>query len=322
MTKTLSDSTTLLGELSALLRLTRAEAQIARVRISQSRREEVRSELADNAREADVRADRIQATIRRLGGVPDVFADAVGRVTALTKATLEQWQPFSEGLLGDLALENHLRDRAVFTRVLAEAQDEPTVAALMRQLERAHNETIEWITVRLAEVAQGGPAALSPTPAQAAVGTVTRIALLPSRQTAALINKAVNLVQRGRGKAEEAVATTRDAVAETASTAGEVIGAGRDAALARTEEIAPYAGVRAAAHEVRENLGTIEAGDLAVAGYEDLSGSAAAKAINGLDDADEVRVVLRFERAHKNRKGVVVAAERRMTKLAEESINA
>ncbi len=322
MTKTLTDPTTLLSELASLLRLTRAEAQIARVRVSQARREEIRSELIDNARDADARASRIQTAIRRLGGVPDLFADAVGRVAALTKATFEQGQPLSEGLLGDLTLEHQLRDRAVFTRVLAEAQDEPTVVSLMRQLERAHTETIQWITVRLAEVAQGGPAVLAPTPAQVAVGTLTRFALLPSRQGAALVNNAVHLLRRGRGQAEEAIETTRERVSETAKVTGEVLGAGRDAALARTEEIAPSAAVRKAAHETRENLGTIPASDLPITAYEDLSGNLAAKAVNGLDDAEDIRVVLRYEQAHKDRKGVLTAAEKRITVLAKESVSA
>lgn len=290
MTKTLSDSTTLLGELTVLLRLTRTEAHVARVRTSQARIEAVRRELADNAHDADARAARVQAAIRSLGGVPDVVADAVGRVAAITKATLEQAQPFSEGLLGDLALEHQLRDRAVFTRVLAEAQNEPTVVALMHQIEAAHAETIAWITIRLAEVAQGGPAALSPTPAQVAVSTVTRIALLPSRRSVALVNKAVSRIRHGRGQAERVAEATKDKLQETAGAA-------------------------------RENLGTVGVEDLPIKSYENLSGGSAVKAINGLDDAEDVLVVQRFERAHKDRKGVFTATEKRMTALAKRSVD-
>lgn len=322
MTKTLSDSTTVLAELAVLLRLTRTEAQVARVRVSQARSEEIRRELTENARHADTRATRIQATIRRLGGAPDVFADAVGRVAALTKATFEQGQPFSEGLLGDLALEHQLRDRAVFTRVLAEAQDEAAVVTLMHQLEEAHTETIAWITVRLGEVAQGGPTTLSPTPVQAAVSTATRIALLPTRRSAALFNQAVNLVQRGRTSAEQAVQTTSAKARTTTKATSQVVGAGRDAALARAEKVAPSADVRKAAHQTRENLGTIESGDLPVKGYDNLSGAEATKAVKALADPEDVRLVLRFEQAHKNRKGVSAAAQQRMTKLARQSVNA
>lgn len=322
MMNTLTDSPSVLAELVVLLRLTRSEAQIARVRKSQARTDKIRRELADNARQADARSARIQATIRRLGGAPDVLADAVGRMAALTKATFEQGQPFSEGLLGDLALEHQLRDRAVFTRVLAEAQNQPAVVTLMNQLEKSHTETIEWITVRLGELAQGGPVALAPTPAQVAVSTATRLMLLPTRQSAALFNKAVNLVQRGRGSAEQAVASTRERVEKTTKAAVEVVEAGRDAALERAEDVAPSAETRKAAHQTRAELGTIEASDLPVRDYDDLTVISASKAIKDLDDAEDVRLVLRFEQAHQDRKGVTTAAQQRITELAEQSVNA
>ena len=321
MMRTFSESTTVLAELAVLLRLTRTEAQIARARISQARSEEIRRELAEKARQAEARAARIQTAIRRLGGAPDVFSDAVGRVAAIAKATFEQGQPFSESLLGDLALEHQLHDRAVFTRVLAETQDAPAIVTLMRQLEEAHTERIAWLTVRLGEVAQGGPVALSPTPAQAAVSAATRIALMPTRQSATLVNKAVNLVQRSRDSAEHAVQTTREKVEQTTKATIEVVEAGRDAALARAEEVAPSADVRRAAHETREDLGTIEARDLPIKDYEHLSGAAAIKAIKELDNAKDVRLVLRFEQAHQNRKGVTTAAQQRMTDFARQSVN-
>ncbi|MFP5347100.1 MAG: ferritin-like domain-containing protein, partial [Actinomycetes bacterium] len=221
---TRSDSASLLAELDALLRLTRAEAQIARVRVAQARRDDIRQELEDNAAEADRRAARIQAAIRRLGGVRDVFADAAGRVAVFTKTAVEQGQPFSEGLLGDLALEHQLRDRAQFARVLAEAQDETKVASLLQDLEDAHTETIDWIRVRLAEVAQGEPA-LAPTAVQAVVAKVTQLALLPVRQSAGIFNKTVNLVQRGRDKAEQQVEETVDRAQANAKATREVLSA-------------------------------------------------------------------------------------------------
>jgi bacterioferritin (cytochrome b1) len=322
MTKATNASTALLNELSALLRLTRAEAQIARVRVSQARREEIRRELEDNAAEADSRSARIQETLRRLGGTPDVLADTVGRVTALTKATAEQVQPFSEGLLSDLALEHQLRDRVLFTRVLAEAQDESEVVTLMTELEKAHIETIDWIRARLAELAQGGPVALAPTPTQAAVSAVARLATLPSRQGAAVINKAADVLQRTRAGAQQAAAVTLQKGRETAEATEEVVTAGRDAAVERAEEVAPSAKVRRAAHSTREGLGIVDADDLPVKKYDTLSGAAAVKAVAGLDRAEDVRTVLAYEQAHKGRKGVMTAGEKRVTQLAEQAVNA
>jgi bacterioferritin (cytochrome b1) len=322
MTRSSTDIHALVNELVALLRLTRAEAHVARVRVSQARREEIRRELEDNATEADARAARIQEAVRRLGGAPDVLADTVGRVTALTKVTAEQVQPFSEGLLGDLTLEHQLRDRVVFTRVLAEALDEEDVVDLMQDLEDAHTETIEWIRVRLAELAQGGPVALAPTPTQVAVGAVARFATLPSRQTAALFNRTADLLQRGRENAQEAVGSVFRKAEETAEATEEVFTAGRDAAVKRAEEVAPSADVRKAARKTREDLGTVDADDLPIKDFEDLSGADAISAISDLDDAEELRIVLRYEQAHKARKGVSNAAQKRLSDLAGESVSA
>ena len=319
-------STALVNELVALLRLTRAEAQIARIRISQARRDEIRRELEDNATEADRRAERIQDALRRLGGTPDVLGDTVGRFTALTKATAEQAQPFSEGLLGDLALEHQLRDRVLFTRVLAEAHDETQVVALMTELESAHSETIEWIRVRLAELAQGGPVALAPTPTQAVLSAVARFATFPSRQGTAVFNKAADVLRRSRASAQQtAVATVakgREATEATVEATVEVATAGRDAALERAEQVAPTAEVRKAARQTRENLGTIDAEDLPVKKYDTLSAQAASKAVTGLANAEDVEKVLAFEQAHKARRGVTSAATRRLTELAEASVTA
>lgn len=292
------------------------------MRVSQARREEIRRELDDNAREADARAARIQDALRRLGGAPDRFGDTVGRVTALTKVTAEQVQPFSEGLLGDLGLEHQLRDRVVFARVLAEAQDESDIVDLMHDLEEAHTETIEWIRVRLAELAQGGPVALAPTTAQAAVGALARFATLPTRQAAANFNRTADALQRGRDKAQEVIGNAAKRVRESADATEEVVSAGRDAAAKRAEEVAPNADVRKAARKTRENLGTVDADDLPIKNYDSLSGQDAIDAVNDLRDAEKVRVVLRYEQAHKARKGVSTAVQKRLTELAHDTVSA
>ena len=204
-TRASTDTGRLLNELVAVLRLTRVEAHTARLRVGQARTAPIRRELQRNAREADQRAELIQDQLRRLGGTPDALADALGFLTVLTKSAAERVQPLSEGLLGDLALEHQLRDRVVFIRVLAQAGNASGVADLMRRLEAAHTERIEWIRLRLAEVAQGAPAALAPTAAQASVGAVARLATLPARQSADLINKAAELMRRGQSKAGETI---------------------------------------------------------------------------------------------------------------------
>lgn len=343
MPQTKSDTKALVAELLTIERLTRAEAQIARVRMSQAQRTEIRQELADNADEADARAERLQATLRSLGGTPDVLAEAVGRVTALAKVAAEQAQPFSEALLGDLAMEHQLRDRVVFARVLAEANQETAVADMMVQLERAHTETIEWITVRLAEVAQGGPVALAPTTTQAAVGQVARLSVSGARRSAALLNKAADALRGGRAQAQKAASDVRERAEETVSDAREqaektmsgareraeetvhaveeVAQAGRDAALARTEETAPAKKIREAARETRKDLGTIEADALPIKDYDDLTVEEVSEQVEGLNDPEDVRVVLAYEQAHKDRKGVSTVTQERLSELAADSVN-
>ncbi len=322
MTGTRTNSAVLSGELVALLRLTRTEAQVARIRLSQARDANIRRELQDNADEADLRAVAIQDALRQIGGTPDVVGDAIGRVVAATKATTEQLQPFSEGLLGDLALEHQLRDRVLFIRVLAQTQDEPAVAELMTELEAAHSETIEWIRVRLAELAQGGPVALVPTPPQAAVSALARLATLPSRRGAALVNKAADVLRRGGEGAQQSATRTLKRVQDNVEATTEVIEAGRDAALARMEEVATTPELRDAAHETRKDLGTVEASSLPISSYDTLTSADAVKAIKKLTASEDVRVVLRYEEAHKNRKGAVTTAQARLTDLAEESVTA
>ena len=95
-----------------------------------------------------------------------------------------------------------------------------------------------------------------------------------------------------------------------------------DAAVMRAEEVAPSADVRNAARKAREDLGTVDADDLPIKDYDSLSGQEATIEINGLDDAKQLRVVLAYERAHKNRKGVSTAAQKRLTALADDSVSA
>jgi len=192
----------------------------------------------------------------------------------------------------------------------------------MTELDSAHSDTIEWIHVRLAELAQGGPVALAPTPTQAAVSAVARFATLPSRQSAAVFNKTADLLQRSRASAQQAIVATVNRGRGAAEATVEVATAGRDAAVKRAEEVAPSAEVRKAARQTREDLGTIDAEDLPVKKYDTLSAQAASKAVTGLENADDVQKVLAFERAHKARKGVATAAQKRLTELAEASVTA
>jgi hypothetical protein len=147
----------LIAQLRILHHLTNSEAQIAQTRRAQARNDAVRQEFMTNAANAQERARLIAAALRELGGVPDVVAPALGRATALAKAVVEQVQPITAALFGDLALEHQLFDRARYLEVLADAADHHDTRLLARRLQAAHQETIEWITSVLAQEASGEP---------------------------------------------------------------------------------------------------------------------------------------------------------------------
>lgn len=118
-------ATTLVAQLRTVLQLTQTEAQIARTRQAQARTDAVRRELAENAANSDERARSIAEALGELGAVPDVVSPAVGWLTAFAKTGIEQAQPLGEALLGDLALEHQLLDRARYVKVLADAARHP-----------------------------------------------------------------------------------------------------------------------------------------------------------------------------------------------------
>lgn len=327
------DPTALLRtELTTLLRLTQTEAAIAQARRAQAASAEINQELAQNAANCNERADLLAEQIARLGGVPDVLGSALGRVSAFAKLQLDQTQSFPEALLGDLALERQLLDRTRFAKALAQATSEDDVLDILDRLEVAHTATVDWLHLRLAEVAVGGPVALRPTPVQAALSSAQAVAGIPAVQANKLVNRAIALAQRLRGRTVESTKSTVDRTVEStkstlnrgtelASAGASVVTAGRDAMLNRGETVAREQGAASLAdsvHAVREDLGIVAASDLPIKSYDNLSGDAVMAKLGEMDDPEEIRTVIAFETAHKNRKGVLKAAESRIEDIARE----
>lgn len=336
-TSTLSkslDVSALVAQLRALEHLTRTEARIARVRTAQARTDTVRRELETNAAAADRRIERIGDALRSLDAVPDVLSPAVGNVLALVKAVAEQATPVDEAVLGDLVLEQQLRDRARYARGIAVHLGLAEIVALTDTLIEAHTETVEWLHTVLAQEAADGPRALEPTPLQRLAGGATRIAGLPARFAVERVNRTVDAVtHRGRvararveGVVEGTVEGARNLATEATETVTrigrgtrEVVQAGGDAVLTRTEQVARRENVDVladAAHEARAESGALAASELPIPHYEELTAQDCIAAIRALDEADDVRTVSAFEAKHKNRSGVLDAAEARVTALA------
>jgi len=284
-----SQKSMIITELRALLRLTETEIQIAETRRAQARTEAVERELAENADNARLRATAIATVLREEGGVPDVVTAATGRLGAAAKATLEQGQPFTEALLGDLALEHQLQDRARLLKALGSAAGRPSVVSLADRLIEAHGATVRWLTVVLAEVALGGPAALRPTPVQAVVGAGLSLARLPARQVSrgvdSLLGQAGRAVDQAGESAQEA-AQDLDDLQERATTA-----------VKRT--LAP------------------DADRLPVTGYGRMTKPVAISAVKGLSTPADVRAVIAYEESHRKRADVVSAAQVRLAEIAQ-----
>jgi hypothetical protein len=319
----MAHNTKIINQLRALVLLTQTEEQVARTRISQARTDAVRRELTQNADNAAARSIEITEALRSLGGVPDVVTPAVGRLGAILKATFEQIAPFEEALLSDLSLEHQLLDRATYVKVLAEQAEETQVRKLAEKVIEAHEATVEWLTVVLAEEALGGPAALVPTPVQKVAGGVARAVNAPVRFWANSVNSAVDTVKHAGEETSERFTAVTDRAAALTDAVRETLTAGRSASLRRAEQIARREGNKdaaKAAKATREELGDVSADELPIKNFDQLAVADAVKAIKGLKEPRDIRVVIRYEETHKNRSNVASAAQTQLASLAKEAV--
>jgi hypothetical protein len=319
----MTHNTKLINQLRALALLTQTEEQVARTRISQARTDAVRRELTQNADHAAERSLLITEQLRTLGGVPDFVTPALGRAGAVLKATFEQAAPLEEALLGDLQLEHQLLDRATYVKVLADKAGETKVRQLAEKLIDAHKATVEWLTVVLAEEAMGGPAALVATPVQKVAGAAARTLNAPVRFWANTVNNTVDTVKQAGEQTSERLSAVTERASALTDAVRETLIAGRGASLKRAEQVANREGnkdVAQAAKSAREELGDVSARELPIKNYDNLSVADAIKAIRGLKEAKDIRVVLNYEESHKDRSNVASAAQTHLADLAKEAV--
>jgi hypothetical protein len=314
-----ADTATLIAQLRTVLDLTNTEVQIAEVRVAQARTDAVREELTKNAEHGRIRAVAIEDAIRDLGGFPDVVGPILGRAAAVVKAFTEQAEPFNEALLGDLALENQLLDRARYIKALAVAAQEPDIDALASRLITAHTATVQWLTTVLAEDALGGPAALRRTPAQAASGVVVKLVQLPALWSARGVDRVVAALRGARPAVEDVLSRTGD----IGQVLGKTLSASRDAARETAEKVSRREGageVADALHSLRSTSGVLDPDELPIGEYDALNVNDAVAAIKELDEPADIRAVIAYEEFHKNRSRVVSAAQTRLAALAQDIV--
>jgi len=306
---------TLLAQLRAVLQLTNTEIQVAETRVAQARTDAVRTELTQNAANGRERAAAIESELRDLGGLPDIVGPLVGRTLALFKTLAEQAQPFDEALLGDLALEHQLVSRSKYIKALATADSERSVVRLADRLVRAHSATVEWLETVLAEEALGGPVALRRTPLQAAAGGAVKIVNAPATWSARGIDRALDVARSTPNRLSELLGRG----AHAGDIAARTLSASRDAALEAAEDVVREEGVDGVAdaiHSARSAAGVLDADELPIDDYESLNVAEAVAAIKDSSDPKELRTILAFEEAHKNRHGVVSATQTRLAAIA------
>lgn len=318
----MTDNTKIITQLRVLTQLTQTEAQVAQVRVGQARTDAVRRELEQNGQHAAERTEALLDALRELGGVPDVVTPVLGRLAGLAKATLEQAEPLDEALFQDLALEHQLLGRARYLKVLAETAEMPRLTKLAERLVTAHTATVEWLTVVLAEVALGGPAALQATPLQRVTGGATRVAQLPARYAAETVNRTVDSVQQGTEQTRARLTTVAGKAGQFTDAVRESLTVGRNASLQRAEKLARRegdTGTAKAVHETRRDLGALTAAELPIKGYESLTTTNAIKAVKALKRVEDVRAVIAYEQAHDARSSLVSAAQVRVAALAKQA---
>ncbi|MFV1365424.1 hypothetical protein [Mycolicibacterium elephantis] len=316
---TTATETTLLRQLRTMLDLTHTEIQVAETRITQARTDAVRRELSENAENGRIRAEAIEKAIRDLGGFPDTVGPFLGRAAAAVKALTEQAQPFDEALLGDLALENQLLDRARYIKALAVSAKHPEIQDLADRLITAHSATVHWLTTVLAEDALGGPAALQRTPMQAAAGTAVKLVNLPGQWSAQSVERVAELVR----SAGPAVEDLRERARRASEITLKALGASRDGALKRAEDVVRREGAGDAAdalHKARAAGGFVDADELPIEGYDELNQNDAVAAVKELDDPSDIRTIIAYEEMNKNRQRLVSAAQTRLAAIAQEVV--
>ena len=67
-------------------------------------------------------------------------------------------------------------------------------------------------------------------------------------------------------------------------------------------------------------MGVLDASELPIANYDDLNISDAVAAIKDLTTPRDVRVIIAYEEAHKDRQRIVSAAQTRVAAIAKEAV--
>jgi hypothetical protein len=99
--------------------------------------------------------------------------------------------------------------------------------------------------------------------------------------------------------------------------------ASRDAALQSAEEVVREEGAGQAAdalHSARSASGVLDASELPIADYDELTVADAVAEVKDLTAPSDIRAIVAYEETHKNRARVVSAAQTRLAEIAQEVV--
>ena len=146
-----------------------------------------------------------------------------------------------------------------------------------------------------------------------------KIVSLPGQWSAQSVERVAELV-RSTGPAV-------DELVRRAQRAGEValkaIGASRDAALQSAEAVVRDEGADKTAdalHNARVATGVLAAEELPIEGYDELNLNEAVAAVKDLEAPSDIRAIIAYEEANKNRQRLVSAAQTRVAEIAQEVV--
>jgi len=153
---------------------------------------------------------------------------------------------------------------------------------------------------------------------------------LQAGATVRLVNTPVTWSARGLDRALDTVRTTPPALnqllnrgARAGDVAVKTLTASRDAALETAEQVTRRQGadtVADAIHSARAATGVLEPEELPIDDYDQLNVNQAVAAVKELTEPGDVRVIVAYEEAHKNRHGIVSAAQTRLATIAHEVV--
>ena len=154
---------------------------------------------------------------------------------------------------------------------------------------------------------------------QAVAGTAIQLVNVPMTWSVRSLDKAVETVRSTPLAISELINRGKRA----GDVAAKTLSASRDAALETAEQVIRDGGAEQAAdvlHSVRAAAGSLDATELPIEDFDELNVTQAVAAVKELTDPTDVRAILAYEEANKERQGVISAAQARVANIAQEVV--